>query len=100
LADAPPLGAGFVDGGVNFSLFSRTASGVDVLFFDREDDSTPSRVFQIDPATNRTYHYWHVSVPGVLPGQIDGYRAAGPSGERLTLAITSSTSGFPSRAAP
>ena len=55
-----PLGATVVDGGVNFSLFSRTAAGVELVFFDREDDATPSRVVRIDPATNRTYHYWHV----------------------------------------
>ena len=35
------LGATVVDGGVNFSLFSRTATGVELLFFDREDDATP-----------------------------------------------------------
>ena len=34
---------------------------------------------RIDPATNRTYHYWHVFVPGVRPGQIYGYRVEGPS---------------------
>ncbi len=27
---------------------------------------------------NRTYHYWHIFVPGVQPGQIYGYRAQGP----------------------
>ena len=31
-----PQGATVADGGVNFSLFSRTASGVDLLFFDQE----------------------------------------------------------------
>src|SRR6516225_1973027 len=72
-----PLGATVVDGGVNFSLFSRTASGVELLFFDRENDATPSRVVRIDPTTNRTYHYWHVFVPGVRPGQIYGYRVQG-----------------------
>ena len=35
-------------------------TGVELLFFDREDDATPSRVVRLDPATNRTYHYWHV----------------------------------------
>ena len=35
-----PLGATVVDGGVNFSLFSRTATGVELLFFDREDDAS------------------------------------------------------------
>ena len=74
-----PAGATVVDGGVNFSVFSRTATGVELLFFDREDAAAPSRAIRIDPATNRTYHYWHVFVPGVRPGQIYGYRVAGPS---------------------
>src|ERR1700739_731609 len=74
-----PLGATVVEGGGNFSLFSRTASGVELLFFDREDDATPSRSVRIDPATNRNYHYWHVFVPEVGTGQIYGYRVEGPS---------------------
>src|SRR5262245_37273953 len=74
-----PLGATVTDSGVNFSLFSRTAAGVELLFFDREDDARPSRVIRIDPETNRTYHYWHVFVPGVRPGQIYGYRVEGLS---------------------
>ena len=28
---------------------------------------------------NRSYHYWHVSVPGVQAGQIYGYRVEGPN---------------------
>ena len=74
-----PLGATAVPGGVNFSVFSRNASGVELLLFDREDDSRPIRVIPIDPATNRTYHYWHVFVPGVQPGQLYAYRVQGPS---------------------
>jgi isoamylase len=74
-----PVGATVVDGGVNFSLFSRTASAVELVFFDRDDDAKPSRVIRIDPVTNRTYHYWHTFVPGVRPGQIYGYRLDGPS---------------------
>src|SRR5215469_15991608 len=69
-----PLGATVVPGGVNFSVFSRNASGVQLLFFDREDDARPTRVITIDPGTNRTYHYWHVFVAGALPGQLYGYR--------------------------
>jgi glycogen operon protein len=74
-----PLGATVVDGGVNFSLYSRTAAGVEILFFDRADDAVPSQAVRIDPATNRNYHYWHTFVPGVRPGQIYGYRVEGPS---------------------
>jgi isoamylase len=68
-----PLGATVVDGGASFSLFSRTATGVELLFFDREGDAQPSRVVRLDPVENRTYHYWHAFVPGVRPGQIYGY---------------------------
>ncbi|MDM8006920.1 MAG: glycogen debranching protein GlgX [Phycisphaerae bacterium] len=73
-----PLGATIADGGVNFSVFSRNARGVELLFFDRKDDAKPARVIPIDPLTNRTYHYWHAFVPGVGPGQIYGYRVDGP----------------------
>jgi len=49
-----PLGAAVVDGGVNFSLFSRSATGVELALFDREDDAKPSRVIALDPVVNRT----------------------------------------------
>jgi isoamylase len=73
-----PLGATIVAGGANFSLFSRSATGVELLFFDNEDETQPSRVIPIDSAANRTYHYWHAFVPNVNPGQIYGYRVQGP----------------------
>ncbi|HYH64529.1 MAG TPA: glycogen debranching protein GlgX [Urbifossiella sp.] len=73
-----PLGATVADGGCNFSLFSRTASGVELLLFDRQD-APPSRVVALDPVSNRSYHYWHVFVPGVKAGQLYGYRVHGPA---------------------
>src|SRR5271166_6847741 len=73
-----PIGATLVPGGANFSIFSRSAAGIELLFFDRVDDARPSRVIPIDPMANRTYHYWHVFVPGVQAGQIYGFRAFGP----------------------
>jgi glycogen operon protein len=79
LGRSSPLGASVCSGGVNFSLYSRCAARVELLLFDREDDAAPSRVVPIDPTTNRTYHYWHVFVADLLPGQIYGYRVEGPS---------------------
>src|SRR5229473_6552982 len=73
-----PLGATVFPGGVNFSVFSRHASGVELLLFDREDDAKPARVVTLDPVVNHTYHYWHVFVPGMQPGQLYGYRVQGP----------------------
>src|SRR5262249_27366491 len=77
LGQSAPLGSTVCEGGVNFSLFSREASSVELLFFDREDQARPARVIQIDPATNRTYHYWHVFVPAVQGGQLYAYRVHG-----------------------
>lgn len=71
-------GATVVDGGVNFCIFSRRATGVELSLFDREADIRPSRIVRLDPARNRTYHYWHVFVPGLRPGQIYGYQVTGP----------------------
>ena len=51
-----PLGATVVDGGLNFSVFSRSATGVELLLFDREDDARPARMMRLDPAANRTVH--------------------------------------------
>jgi glycogen operon protein len=73
-----PIGASVVDGGVNFSVFSRNAAQVELLFFDRDDDARPARIVALDPVTNRTYHYWHAFVPAVQPGQLYAYRVQGP----------------------
>jgi glycogen operon protein len=75
---AYPLGASIVPGGVNFSVYSRTAERIDLLLFDRADDPEPTRVIKLDPDVNKTYYYWHVSVEGLKPGQLYGYRAHGP----------------------
>jgi pullulanase/glycogen debranching enzyme len=39
-----PIGATLSAGGANFSVFSRGATGIELLFFDRVDDARPSRV--------------------------------------------------------
>jgi isoamylase len=73
-----PLGATVTHDGVNFSVFSRSATGLELLLFDNEDDAKPARVISFDPATDRTYYYWHTFVPKLERGQIYGYRAKGP----------------------
>ncbi len=74
-----PLGSVVYPAGVNFSVYSKSASAMELLLFDNADDAKPSRVIRLDPKTNSTYHYWHVFVPGIGHGQIYAYRAYGPS---------------------
>ena len=65
-----PLGATPKREGTSFSLFSRDASGVELLLCDQPDDATLARAIRLDPVANRTYHYWHwhALVPGVTAG--------------------------------
>ena len=73
-----PLGATLVEGGVNFCVFSRKASPVELLLFDGACDAEPGRVIRLDASRHRTYHYWHAFVPGLRAGQVYAYRAVGP----------------------
>ena len=73
-----PIGATLIDGGCNFSVFSRSAASIELVLFDHVEDSRPSRVIPLDPSANRTYHYWHTYVPGLQAGQVYGFRAFGP----------------------
>src|SRR5271166_5876105 len=63
-----PLGATLFPSGTNFSLYAREAIGVDLLFFNLEDDPRPSRIVPFDPVANCTCHYWHAFVPGIATG--------------------------------
>ena len=65
--------------GVNFSVFSKSSTGVDLLLFNAVNDAQPARVLALDPGKNRTAHYWHAYVPGLQPGQIYSYRVRGAS---------------------
>jgi glycogen operon protein len=72
-----PLGAVIFDSGVNFCVFSRNCTAMELLLFD-DPDAGPSRIIRLDPGRNRTFYYWHVFVPGLSAGQLYGYRAYGP----------------------
>ena len=82
-----PLGATVYPGGVNFSVFSKNASSVELLLFDDANAAEPARTIFLDPNRHRSYHYWHVFVPELEPGQIYAYRVDGPScsGERTPV---------------
>jgi glycogen operon protein len=73
-----PLGATVDRTGVNFSVFSRNATAVDLLLFDPRDDVQPIQVVKLDPNDNRTFYFWHVYVKDLKPGTHYAYRVDGP----------------------
>ncbi|MDD3293521.1 MAG: glycogen debranching protein GlgX [Geobacteraceae bacterium] len=73
-----PLGATIQCGGVNFSVYSKNCTSMELLLFDTVDAPQPSRIISLKPNRNRTGHYWHAFVPDLKAGQIYAYRAYGP----------------------
>ena len=73
-----PVGTQRSGKGVNFALFSRHATGVQLELFDHPEDAAPARVIDLDPARNRTGDVWHVWVGGIGSGQLYAYRVDGP----------------------
>ncbi|TVM01258.1 MAG: glycogen debranching enzyme GlgX [Candidatus Kuenenia stuttgartiensis] len=84
---AYPLGATWDGAGVNFSLFSENATGVELCLFDGQDGN--HEVARIRMA-HHTDQVWHTYLPTVRPGQLYGYRVYGPyepkSGHRFNPA--------------
>ena len=73
-----PLGASPGPGGVNFSLFSGNATGVELLLFPAHDAPEPCQVIQLDPSVNKSFHFWHVFVRGLQTGAHYAFRVDGP----------------------
>lgn len=73
-----PLGATVTSEGVNFSIYSKNATAVELLLFSPKNTHEAKHIIHLDPITNRTTYYWHVLVHGLKHGQIYGYRVYGP----------------------
>jgi len=69
-----PLGASCDSNGVNFSLFSRHATGVELCLF---DDAGVVEMARLE-MPGRTQDIWHGYLPDGKPGQRYGYRVHGP----------------------
>jgi glycogen operon protein len=73
-----PLGASVDPEGVNFAVFSRNATAVELLLFDRADDVQPRQVVKLEPPEHQTFFFWHAYVVGLKPGAHYAYRVDGP----------------------
>ncbi|MGP0018318.1 MAG: glycogen debranching protein GlgX [Candidatus Sulfotelmatobacter sp.] len=72
-----PLGATPSPAGVNFSLASSNATGVELLLFSAHDSLEPIQTIRFDPYLNKTFHFWHAFVRGLKPGAHYAYRVDG-----------------------
>jgi isoamylase len=70
-----PQGAKWDGAGVNFSLFSENATGVELCLYDDRDENLETCRIAI---TEQTDCVWHIYLQGAKPGLRYGYRVHGP----------------------
>ena len=73
-----PYGAIIHERGVQFVVFSRNATGMRVLLYDRVEDLEPVEIIDLNPDTDRWGDIWSVFVPGIGAGQLYHFQADGP----------------------
>jgi glycogen operon protein len=73
-----PYGAVVGEQGVQFVVFSRSATEMRLLLYNDVDDTEPSEILNFDPNTDRWGDIWSIYVPGIQPGQLYHFQATGP----------------------
>lgn len=73
-----PYGAIVHDDGVQFVVFSRSATAMRVLLYDKVSDREPVEIIDFDPELNRWGDVWSIFVPGMKAGQLYHFQADGP----------------------
>jgi glycogen operon protein len=70
-----PLGATWDGRGVNFAIYSKNATRVELCLFDAANGASETVRITMPEQTHET---WHVYIPHLTPGQLYGYRVYGP----------------------
>jgi isoamylase len=79
-----PPGATATAEGVNFCVFSRHATRMELLLYASVQSPEPFEVIELSPQHNRSYSFWHVFVEGIGPGTYYTWRADGPNDTRAS----------------
>ena len=77
-----PPGAKPDTDGVNFSVFSRHATHVELLLFEMADSPEPFQIIRLQPDTHRTFFAWHVYVEELPIGSWYAWRMDGDNDTR------------------
>ncbi len=78
-----PAGATPEKDGTNFCIFSRHATAIQLLLYEKPDSSSPFQLIDLDPAVNRTFFFWHVFMEGMTGRENISYtwRVDGPDSD-------------------
>src|SRR5262245_43059482 len=78
LAHILPYGALLHDSGVQFVLFSRSATEIRLLLYDRVEDLEPAEVIRFDAKSDRWGDIRSIFISGLGAGQLYVRQASGP----------------------
>jgi isoamylase len=79
-----PTGATVSDAGVNFSIFSRHATGAELLLYEAAGSPEPFQIINLNLKTNRSFFFWHVFVEALPAGTHYTWRMFGPDDTATT----------------
>ena len=71
------FGATICPNGVNFSLYSRDATKVQLILFEDENSVSPSQIIDLDSQKNKTGDVWHIFLEGAKAGTLYLYKVDG-----------------------
>jgi glycogen operon protein len=74
-----PIGITTRPNGVNISIFSESATEIELLLFDSAMATEPMQIVRLDPFLNKSFHFWHVFLRGCGPGTFYAFRVDGPN---------------------
>lgn len=73
-----PYGAILRDDGIQFSIYSKSATAMRVLLYHRTKDREPYKLIEFNPDNDRWGDIWSVFVPGLKEGTLYHFQADGP----------------------
>ena len=79
-----PVGTTTLSDGVNFCIFSRHATHVELLLYVEPDSPEPFQVIALTPEENRSFFFWHVFVERLPLHTCYTWRAHGPADTQQT----------------
>ncbi len=73
-----PYGAVLHEDGVQFVVYSKSATAMRVLLYNEVCDREPARLIELNPDSDRWGDIWSIFVPELKAGQLYHYQADGP----------------------
>jgi isoamylase len=73
-----PYGAIVSERGVQFVVFSRSATAMRLLLYSDVEDREPTEVYEFDRENDRWGDVWSIFIPGIRAGQLYHFQASGP----------------------